>query len=197
MLDCSVKILRTEGPLAFFQGVVPPIVGNAPVNAVVFAATAWTRRQLDQHVPPAAGHYGGSTGGGHPDLVRSYIAGTVGGVMQTFVTSPVELAKCCMQRSINLKASLAVQGDVSLSLAKVAAEGPHYLGAWDVLRQQVSCHPPYVAEWPSRHRFPTDCSLNFCTCTGSHKWGCAGSLPRLLAHAVARWSFLWCLLCHI
>ena len=37
-LDCVRKILRHEGPRGFMKGLLPPLLGSIPINAVVFPA---------------------------------------------------------------------------------------------------------------------------------------------------------------
>eukprot|EP00898_Chlorokybus_atmophyticus_P003412 jgi/Chlat1/4071/Chrsp26S04006 len=45
-LDCLLKTVRLEGPLALFKGVGPPIASNVPCQAIVFGTYATLRRAL-------------------------------------------------------------------------------------------------------------------------------------------------------
>jgi len=49
--DCVQKTLRLEGPTSFFKGVVAPVLGAAPINAVVFATYGGViRLAAERHV---------------------------------------------------------------------------------------------------------------------------------------------------
>lgn len=46
-----MKTVRQEGVLALFKGLTSPLVGNAPLNAIVFGAFGQCQRFLNQNFP--------------------------------------------------------------------------------------------------------------------------------------------------
>ena len=66
------------GVLALYSGLKSPLLGNAPMNAIVFGANGNANRTLDRLWGPRD-----TTGG--PDYARLYLAGTWAGVLQSFV----------------------------------------------------------------------------------------------------------------
>eukprot|EP00499_Haloplacidia_sp_CaronLabIsolate_P012162 CAMPEP_0196771162 /NCGR_PEP_ID=MMETSP1104-20130614/1535_1 /TAXON_ID=33652 /ORGANISM="Cafeteria sp., Strain Caron Lab Isolate" /LENGTH=310 /DNA_ID=CAMNT_0042141279 /DNA_START=1 /DNA_END=930 /DNA_ORIENTATION=+ len=83
---CFQTTVRSEGMLALYKGMSCPLMGNGPVNAVLFASYGSTLRLLGEdtsqaHKPPAA----------------TAVAGGVAGALQCFVVAPTELLKCQLQ----------------------------------------------------------------------------------------------------
>lgn len=85
-LDCAVKVVRLEGFRGFFKGMLPPIMANAPINAVLFAvesaAYKWTETS--------------SLSSWSSDS-RRLVAGALSGLSQVFLACPSELVKIQMQ----------------------------------------------------------------------------------------------------
>ena len=52
VLPSSVKIardmLRQEGPLSFFRGMVAPLIANAPINALIFTVYGGIVRKIEE-----------------------------------------------------------------------------------------------------------------------------------------------------
>eukprot|EP01047_Picozoa_sp_COSAG01_P017008 COSAG01_NODE_888_length_12915_cov_10.708723_7_plen_141_part_00 len=44
--DCAARTVRHEGVRGLFKGMVPPLVGNGPLNALLFATDAWAVRTV-------------------------------------------------------------------------------------------------------------------------------------------------------
>jgi hypothetical protein len=38
VVNCLSTMVRTEGPRSLFKGLLPPLMGNAPMNAIAFGA---------------------------------------------------------------------------------------------------------------------------------------------------------------
>eukprot|EP00742_Colponemidia_sp_Colp-10_P005373 GILJ01005741.1.p1 GENE.GILJ01005741.1~~GILJ01005741.1.p1 ORF type:complete len:321 (-),score=20.21 GILJ01005741.1:152-1114(-) len=84
-VDCLQKTFKWEGMRGFFKGMSSPIIGNAPLNALLFAVQGSSSRFLDRHFPEMNRN------------THLYITGTYAGFMSTFVTTPMELLKVKMQ----------------------------------------------------------------------------------------------------
>ena len=50
-IDALVKMVRFEGPRSLFKGLMPPLIGNAPMNAIAFGAYGNANRLLEPHMP--------------------------------------------------------------------------------------------------------------------------------------------------
>jgi solute carrier family 25 (mitochondrial carnitine/acylcarnitine transporter), member 20/29 len=82
-------MVRREGWRALFRGLGPPLAGNAPLNAVMFAAYGNAMRTLDSALGPDPP--------GETSHLKVTLAGAWGGFLQCFVTTPTELIKCRQQ----------------------------------------------------------------------------------------------------
>ena len=83
--DCGRQMVRNEGVLALFRGLLSPIVGFGLINIAVFTAYGQTKNAI--------------TGGVDRDLTlgESLAAGTSAGFFSSFVRAPVERVKTVMQ----------------------------------------------------------------------------------------------------
>ena len=79
------RIVRTEGPIAIFKGVIPPIVLRGSAYAALFATYGAARREI---APWNLGQY-----------TEVYVAGSVAGIVGSMVDSPVELIKLQLQNA--------------------------------------------------------------------------------------------------
>ena len=88
-MQCFINTLRLEGVRALYKGMVSPLIGNGPINAIVFATFGTARRQFDAAVGPVAAekHKFWSIG----------FAGSLAGLCQGPISSPTELLKCKLQ----------------------------------------------------------------------------------------------------
>ncbi|KAG8240355.1 hypothetical protein J437_LFUL000830 [Ladona fulva] len=78
---CFKSILRTEKVAGLYKGMSSPMAGVAVVNAIVFGVYGNIQRKLPE-----------------PDAVSShFVAGAAAGFAQSFVCSPMELAKTRLQ----------------------------------------------------------------------------------------------------
>ena len=91
IIDCATHTLRHEGVRGFFKGVVPPLVGNGPINALLFATNSWTVRTVSR--------YRGLEGQDESRLsnLDRYCCGFVSGFLACSVMAPTELVKCQLQ----------------------------------------------------------------------------------------------------
>lgn len=83
LLSISVQVF------ALFKGMTSPLVGNGPLNAIVFAGYGSGLRWLDR--------WDGTESGRRPSVLRLGLAGAYGGLLQCVVATPTELVKCQLQ----------------------------------------------------------------------------------------------------
>lgn len=82
-LHCLRHLMAREGARGVYRGMSSPLVGVAGINAIVFGIYANTQRYLP-----------------NPDSLKShFIAGATAGFFQSFICSPMELAKSRLQVS--------------------------------------------------------------------------------------------------
>eukprot|EP01127_Copromyxa_protea_P024102 TRINITY_DN9335_c0_g1_i1.p1 TRINITY_DN9335_c0_g1~~TRINITY_DN9335_c0_g1_i1.p1 ORF type:complete len:301 (+),score=14.21 TRINITY_DN9335_c0_g1_i1:35-937(+) len=92
-LDCALKTVSGEGPQALYKGLLPPMIGAAGINAVLFFMYDWTCQHLVNKRLKANPLHNIT----EATLTEVTIAGFMGGVVQTFVVTPFELAKIKLQ----------------------------------------------------------------------------------------------------
>jgi solute carrier family 25 carnitine/acylcarnitine transporter 20/29 len=86
--DCALRTVRHEGVRGLFKGLVPPLIGNAPLNALLFATNAASVRAVcDLRDLPEEKL---------SDLDK-YACGCVAGFSASIVMCPTELIKCQLQ----------------------------------------------------------------------------------------------------
>lgn len=96
--DCVLKTVRLEGPTSFFKGVVAPVLGAAPINAVVFVTYGGVMRL-------AAESYGKKLDESELPIYWHGIAGICAGFGQNAFGTPNELVKikCQVNRTENVR----------------------------------------------------------------------------------------------
>ena len=99
--DCAVRTVRYEGLRGLFKGLVPPLVGNAPLNALLFAANGASIR--------TASAYRGLPAS---DLSQwdLYLCGCAAGFSACIVMCPTDLIKCQLQVQMGQAEPLFVGG---------------------------------------------------------------------------------------
>ncbi|EPQ57144.1 mitochondrial carrier [Gloeophyllum trabeum ATCC 11539] len=117
MLDCAGQILKNEGPLAFYKGTVPPLLGIGACVSIQFGVLEYTKRFFaSQNL---------SRGLGGPDGTsltdgQFYWAGVAAGVGNSVVSGPVE--------------------HIRIRLQTQSAVNPTYAGPFDAVRKIYSAH---------------------------------------------------------
>eukprot|EP00466_Bigelowiella_natans_P016204 jgi/Bigna1/54313/estExt_Genewise1Plus.C_310122 len=104
VLHCFQKVVKDEGFLAFFKGITSPLIGNVPMQAVVFGMNGNANRLMDKYIPSLREKKDDVSR--KPNFVRLYIAGSWAGVGQLSVCVPVELVKCRLQVQQDAKVKL-------------------------------------------------------------------------------------------
>lgn len=91
-LHCAQSIVRDEGFRGLFKGMASPIIGVAVVNSLLFGVYGGLLEYQMQSSPlPEDGSPR------QPTLLQIFIAGSLSGVVNAFVSSPIELVKIRMQ----------------------------------------------------------------------------------------------------
>eukprot|EP00584_Thalassiosira_punctigera_P003101 CAMPEP_0172538074 /NCGR_PEP_ID=MMETSP1067-20121228/9544_1 /TAXON_ID=265564 ORGANISM="Thalassiosira punctigera, Strain Tpunct2005C2" /NCGR_SAMPLE_ID=MMETSP1067 /ASSEMBLY_ACC=CAM_ASM_000444 /LENGTH=301 /DNA_ID=CAMNT_0013323495 /DNA_START=483 /DNA_END=1388 /DNA_ORIENTATION=+ len=85
------RIWKSEGVRGFFEGVVVTMIGQAVIKAIQFAVNEITFLWLQRNYTII-----------RSDLMKMAIAGTLAGLLSSFVVSPVELVKIRMQAQSKL-----------------------------------------------------------------------------------------------
>lgn len=82
-IDCLNKVIRREGILALYNGLEATMMRNITWNAGYFGVIFQVKAQL-----PAK-----------PELLNSFIAGTIGGCVGTVLNTPFDVVKSRIQNS--------------------------------------------------------------------------------------------------
>jgi len=94
MLHCAGGILKNEGPLAFYKGTVPPLLGIGICVSIQFGALEWSKRLFaQQNLLHGQGGERGLTLSGD----QLYISGVFAGVANSVVSGPVEHIRIRLQ----------------------------------------------------------------------------------------------------
>ncbi|XP_065832545.1 mitochondrial basic amino acids transporter-like isoform X2 [Oscarella lobularis] len=86
LLDCTMKIIRHEGAFALYKGILSPLLGVAFLNSIAFGSYISTLRTLERGVDRHDHR-----------LSNVFVAGCASGFIQSFLSSPIELAKVLLQ----------------------------------------------------------------------------------------------------
>uniref|UniRef100_A0A915MUS4 Mitochondrial 2-oxodicarboxylate carrier n=1 Tax=Meloidogyne javanica TaxID=6303 RepID=A0A915MUS4_MELJA len=86
LLDCFGQIIKKEGPLGFYKGILPPILAETPKRAIKFA----TFDQYKSLLEPLQ------------EFQRNSLAGLMSGITEAFVICPFEAVKVRLQSEMNV-----------------------------------------------------------------------------------------------
>ncbi|KAA8644759.1 hypothetical protein EYZ11_002211 [Aspergillus tanneri] len=89
-LDCASKILKNEGPLAFYKGTLTPLIGIGACVSVQFGAFHEARRRLEELNKKK---YAVST----LSYGQYYLAGSFAGVTNSVLSGPIEHVRIRLQ----------------------------------------------------------------------------------------------------
>jgi solute carrier family 25 carnitine/acylcarnitine transporter 20/29 len=120
MVDCATKLLKNEGPLGFYKGTLPPLLGVGACVSILFAAVENTKRLLMR-----------LNGENQLSTYHYFIAGGIGGLCNAVVIIPVEHVRIKMQIQ-NIK--LSAMSNVG-SITGSGINGPVYSGSIDCAKK--------------------------------------------------------------
>ncbi|KAF3939532.1 Mitoferrin [Dactylella cylindrospora] len=110
MVDCFVKLVRTEGPLALYNGLESTMWRHLVWNAGYFGVIYQTRVLL----PKAETKQG--------QMVNDIIAGGIGGTCGTILNTPFDVVKSRIQNTVRVKGQVPKYNWTLPSVALVARE---------------------------------------------------------------------------
>ncbi|RAH45465.1 putative mitochondrial carrier protein (Ymc1) [Aspergillus brunneoviolaceus CBS 621.78] len=89
-LDCATKILKNEGPTAFYKGTLTPLIGIGACVSVQFGAFHEARRRLEalnkkKYADPTLSY------------TQYYLAGGFAGITNSFLSGPIEHIRIRLQ----------------------------------------------------------------------------------------------------
>lgn len=90
MVDCAARIVRNEGPLAFYKGTLTPLLGVGACVSIQFGVVEALKRSFSSS----------NVQSGKPaDLTYSqfYLAGGIAGLANSFVAGPIEHVRIRLQ----------------------------------------------------------------------------------------------------
>jgi solute carrier family 25 carnitine/acylcarnitine transporter 20/29 len=91
-LDCAAKILRNEGPLAFYKGTLTPLIGIGACVSVQFGAFHEARRRFEElNAKRFPKHDPGLS------YTQYYLAGAFAGVTNSVLSTPIEHVRIRLQ----------------------------------------------------------------------------------------------------
>jgi len=109
-IDCFISIIKKETIFGLYKGITSPLYGLSLINCVVFGVQANVQRQFS-----------------NPNGLHAiFISGSVAGLAQTVVCSPMELAKTRMQiqgQGESRKKNTEIKGPVQCLLKIYKKEG--------------------------------------------------------------------------
>lgn len=100
-LDCVSKTLRREGVKGFYRGMLAPLIGATPVNAVCFFGYGLGVRLQSDGSPTAVGKLTDK---------QLFNAGMLSGLCTAMVNAPVERIKCLLQIQQGSSSKVMYQG---------------------------------------------------------------------------------------
>ena len=104
--------------LALYKGVTSPIVGVAFINGIVFGTYGPTLRLLQDHYRRQTGQSPSHS----REYMHVFMAGSMAGFVQSFVCSPVELAKTILQ--VQNKSVVSVSQTQQKNMGTALYKGP-------------------------------------------------------------------------
>jgi len=87
-LDCTIQIVRYEGVAGFYKGFAAPFFAQAVYKSILFSVNSFAQKTLDRY-----------------EIERTrktaFFCGSVGGIVNSLVTTPVELVRNQLMMQIN------------------------------------------------------------------------------------------------
>jgi solute carrier family 25 carnitine/acylcarnitine transporter 20/29 len=108
-LDCVKTTVRTEGPRSLFKGMLSPLLANSAMNAVTFST--WQEAQRLFHFED----------GSEAPLEKVFLAGSIAGVVQCSIATPMELVRSKLQ--VQHEGVRAYSGNLDCIKKLYASEG--------------------------------------------------------------------------
>jgi len=108
-IDCFKRTVQAEGPRALFKGMLSPLLTNSAMSAITFST--WQEAQRLLHFDEKE----------HAPLSKVFLAGSIAGVTQCSLATPMELVRTKLQ--VQHGGSLAYKGNIDCIRKVCQAEG--------------------------------------------------------------------------
>lgn len=98
-LDCFSKVLKSEGPLAFYKGTLTPLLGIGACVSIQFAALGAAKRFFEDRKPKLSSGGFSSSATGKPELntTELFLSGAFAGTANTILSGPIENIRIKLQ----------------------------------------------------------------------------------------------------
>ena len=123
-VHCALQLLKHEGVLGMYKGMLPMMLGQQLTNVTLFATYQRARRTLD----PNYSYVGGGGGGGQARWAVP-VSGCLAGIANSFILCPVELVAVRLQVQNMAVGARAGQLQTSRRV--------YYKGPWDCFRHII------------------------------------------------------------
>ena len=143
---CFRTTLRHEGPFGLFKGVSSPLVGVTAINMLLFGVYGFLL-ESQQGDPSSA-----------PTLEQIFMAGAGSGLINSFISGPVELAKIQVQNQIGSQPQMGQFRSPSDCLRQVYRHGglpACYRGLWTTVMRETPSYGVYFATFEGFRRLWT------------------------------------------
>lgn len=109
-MDCALKILKEEGPFAFFKGLEATLWRHGTWNGGYFGVIHGVRAALPEAETPQG------------RLLKNFIAGSIGGTFGTMLNTPFDVVKTRIQNQVIVAGVAPKYGWTLPSLSLIARE---------------------------------------------------------------------------
>lgn len=140
-LHCLLSTVRAEGLLGLFKGVSSPLVGVTAINTLLFGVYGF----LLESLAPA---------GTSPTLNHILVAGAGSGLINSFISGPVELAKIQMQNQIGHE-NFRSPSECLKRVWKSGGVRACYKGLWPTILRETPSYGVYFASFEGFRRLWT------------------------------------------
>jgi solute carrier family 25 2-oxodicarboxylate transporter 21 len=109
-MDCIMKIMKEEGPMAFFKGLEATLWRHALWNGGYFGIIHGVREALPEAESPQG------------QLLKNFIAGSIGGTFGTILNTPFDVVKTRIQNQVIAPGQMAKYNWTIPALSTIAKE---------------------------------------------------------------------------
>mmetsp|Transcript_75831 Transcript_75831/g.180112 ORF Transcript_75831/g.180112 Transcript_75831/m.180112 type:complete len:291 (+) Transcript_75831:104-976(+) len=139
-VDCIRRTIRSEGVLALWKGLLSPLLANSVLNAIVFST--WQEAQRLLHFEE----------GSEAPLNKVFVAGSIAGVVQCSVATPMELIRSKLQVQQSMSRKYAGTMDCVRSVYKAHGLGGLYRGNVSMMAREGLAFGIYFSMYEATKR---------------------------------------------
>jgi solute carrier family 25 (mitochondrial carnitine/acylcarnitine transporter), member 20/29 len=146
-LECAKNIVKQDGFLGFYKGLLPPLLGASIINAVLFSSYGLAKTFFSKQ----------------PTLYQTAVAGGFAGLVQSVVASPIELLKIRLQATAGGLEQRTLKDEFKAIYTKSGIPGL-YRGMYMTVLREIPGYAGFYTGFEAVKRYQTD--LNFKSGTG-------------------------------